>query len=302
MAFRERRESDELKIFRLLNYRSILPSKEKLFYANLEKGFKGEVMFDQLTEGLDPNKFLILNDLLLETNSTTFQIDSFLISQGTHFPCEVKNFEGDFYYKTDQFFAMNDTVIQNPLDQIKKSDTLLLQFLQKKKYSISLKSNVFFVNPSFTLYQAPLDKPIIYPTQLNKYFEKLNKRNSILTDDHYKLAEDLVKEHKTISPYTRLPKYDYYQLKKGPSCLLCHSFVVSFDGTFFNCHSCGCLEYVDDAILRVVGELQLLFPDIKITTNLIFEWLKVIESRKQIRRILKKHYQIMGVRHATYYK
>jgi hypothetical protein len=115
MAFRERRESDELKIFRLLNYRSVLPSKEKLFYTNLEKGFKGEVMFDQLTEGLDPNKFLILNDLLLETNSTTFQIDSFLISQGTHFPCEVKNFEGDFYYKTDQFFAMNDTVIQNPL-------------------------------------------------------------------------------------------------------------------------------------------------------------------------------------------
>lgn len=226
MAFRERRESDELKIFRLLNYRSVLPSKEKLFYANLEKGFKGEVMFDQLTEGLDPNKFLILNDLLLETNSTTFQIDSFLISQGTHFPCEVKNFEGDFYYKTDQFFAMNDTVIQNPLDQIKKSDTLLLQFLQKKKYSISLKSNVFFVNPSFTLYQAPLDKPIIYPTQLAKYFEKLNKRSSILTDDHYKLAEDLVKEHKTISPYTRLPQYDYYQLKKGPSCMLCHSFAV----------------------------------------------------------------------------
>ncbi|MFS0776370.1 nuclease-related domain-containing protein [Neobacillus sp. 3P2-tot-E-2] len=302
MAFRERKESDELKIFRLLSYRSILPSKEKLLYANLEKGFQGEVMFDQFTEGLDPNKFLILNDLLLETNSTTFQLDSFLISQGTHFPCEVKNFEGDFYYKSDQFHAMNDTVIQNPLDQIKKSNTLLLQFLQKKKYSISLKSNVFFVNPSFTLYQAPLDKPIIYPTQHAKYFEELNKRSSILTDDHYKLAEDLVKEHKTTSPYSRLPPYDFYQLKKGPSFMLCHSYAVSFDGKIFICHSCGCLEYVDDAILRAVGELQLLFPDIKITTNLIFEWFKVIESRKQIRRILKKHYQKMGLKHVTYYK
>jgi hypothetical protein len=50
MAFRERKESDELKIFRLLSYCSILPSKEKLLYANLEKGFKGEVMFDQFTE------------------------------------------------------------------------------------------------------------------------------------------------------------------------------------------------------------------------------------------------------------
>ena len=209
MAFRERTESDELKIFRILNNRTILPSKEKQIYSNLEKGFKGEVMFDQLTEGLNPNKFLILNDLLLETNSTTFQIDSFIISQGTHFPCEVKNFEGDYYYKSDQFFAMNDTEIQNPLDQIKRSDTLLRQFLQKKKYSISIKSNVFFVNPAFTLYQAPRDKPIIYPTQLAKFLEELNARTSILNDDHYKLAEDLVKEHKTISPYTRLPPYDF---------------------------------------------------------------------------------------------
>ncbi|MDR7075351.1 hypothetical protein J2Y03_000339 [Neobacillus niacini] len=301
MAFRERTESDELKIFRILNNRTILPSKEKQIYSNLEKGFKGEVMFDQLTEGLNPNKFLIVNDLLLETNSTTFQIDSFIISQGTHFPCEVKNFEGDYYYKSDQFFAMNDTEIQNPLDQIKRSDALLRQFLQKKKYSISIKSNVFFVNPAFTLYQAPRDKPIIYPTQLAKFLEELNARTSILNDDHYKLAEDLVKEHKTISPYTRLPPYDYYQMKKGPCCMVCHSFTVSSDGTILACHSCGCVEYVEDAILRSVRELQLLFPDIKITTNLIFEWCQVIESRKQIRRILKKHFNKMGSRHSTYY-
>ena len=302
MAFKERIESDEIKIFRILDNRMTLPSKEKQIYSNLEKGFKGEVMFDQFTEGLDKSKFLILNDLLLETNSTNFQIDSFIISQGTHFPCEVKNFEGDFYYKSDQFFAVNNTEIQNPLDQIKRSDTLLRQFLQKKKYSTSIKSNVFFVNPAFTLYQAPLDKPVIYPTQLTKYFEEFNARTSILNDDHYKLAEDLVKEHKHFSPYTRLPPYDYHQMKKGTCCMMCHSFKVSFDGTILVCLSCGCVETVEDAILRAVRELQLLFPDIKITTNLILEWCQVIESRKQIRRILKEHYQIMGSRHSTYYK
>ncbi|SDL92848.1 nuclease-related domain-containing protein [Bacillus sp. OK048] len=302
MAYRERTESDEIKLFRYLDIRTVLPSKEKTIYLNLEKGYKGELMFDQFTEGLDKSKFLIVNDLLLETNCTTFQIDASIISQEIFLPCEVKNFEGDYYYRSDHFYAMNDFEIQNPLDQIKRSGTLLQQVFQKKKVPFSINSKVFFVNPAFTLYQAPLEKPIIYPTQLQNYFEELNAKPSILRDNHYVLADYLVKEHKTQSPYTRLPPYKYEQLKKGLSCLVCHSLSVSSDGTITVCHSCGCVEKVEDALLRSVKELQLLFPDIKITTNLVFEWCKVIDSKKQIRRILKKHYQIMGARHSTYYR
>jgi Nuclease-related domain len=279
----------------------VLPSKEKNIYLHLEKGYKGEVMFDQQTERLNPKKFLILNNLRLETNSTNFQIDTFIISQGTHFPCEVKNYEGDYYYKSDQFFAMNDTEIQNPLDQIKRSDTLLRQVFQKKKYSITLKSNVFFVKPAFTLYQAPLDKPIIYPTQLVRYLEELNERPSFLNDDHYKLADELVKEHRPSSPYTRVLPYTYENLKKGFTCGSCYSFGILPGETVLICNTYGRVEKVEDAILQSVMELQLLFPDIKIITNLVFEWCKVIESKKQIRRVLKKNYTKIGNRHCTYY-
>ncbi len=301
MAFKERTESDELKLFRSLNNRMVLPSKEKKIYLYLEKGYKGEVIFDQLTERLDANKFLILNDLRMETNSTNFQIDTSIISQEIFFPCEVKNYEGDYYYKSDQFYAMNDTEIQNPLDQIKRSDTLLRQKLHKKRYPLPIKSNVFFVNPAFTLYQAPLEKPIIYPTQLTRFFEELNSKPSILNYNHYKLAEYLTKEHKTFSPYTRLPPYNYEHLKKGPSCVSCFSLSVIAAETKLICRACGCVEKVEDGILRCVRELQLLFPNKKITTNLVFEWCKVIESRKQLRRILKKHYKTIGTRHFTYY-
>lgn len=242
-----------------------------------------------------------MNDLRLETNSTNFQMDSFIISQGIHFPCEIKNFEGDYYYKPDQFFTMNHTEIQNPLDQIKRSDTLLRQVFQKKKYSITIKSNVFFVNSAFTLYQAPLEKPILYPTQLTRYFEELNARSSILNDNHYKLADELVKEHKPSSPYTRVPPYTYENLKKGLICGSCYSYEILPGENVLICNTCGRQEKVEDAILRSVRELQLLFPDIKITTNLVFEWCKVIGSKKQIRRVLKKNYTKIGNRHCTYY-
>lgn len=58
MAYKERYESEEFKLFRSLNYRMVLPSKEKNIYLQLEKGYKGEVMFDQFSEGLDPKNSL----------------------------------------------------------------------------------------------------------------------------------------------------------------------------------------------------------------------------------------------------
>ena len=43
----------------------------------LEKGFKGEKNFNLLLENY-PTECLILNDLLLEKNTTLFQIDTLL--------------------------------------------------------------------------------------------------------------------------------------------------------------------------------------------------------------------------------
>lgn len=51
-----------------------LTEDEKWYYLNQEKGYEGEVQFDLLTEKLQPN-CLILNDLQLENNKSSFQID-----------------------------------------------------------------------------------------------------------------------------------------------------------------------------------------------------------------------------------
>ncbi|MGZ4161570.1 MAG: nuclease-related domain-containing protein, partial [Neobacillus sp.] len=98
MAFKSRTEPPNLKRLIFLNKRMVLPEKEKQYYSNLKKGFEGEVMFDLLTEKLHSEIF-ILNDLLLETNHSEFQIDSTIISQTPVFLFEVKNYEGEHYYK-----------------------------------------------------------------------------------------------------------------------------------------------------------------------------------------------------------
>ncbi|MDQ1144916.1 hypothetical protein QE429_001743 [Bacillus sp. SORGH_AS 510] len=82
--------------------------------------------------------------------------------------------------------------MQNPLDQLKRSKTLLQQLLKNIGFNIPIEVNVSFINPEFTLYQAPLNKPIIYFSQLNSYMKKLNKLPSKLTSSHRELAETLI--------------------------------------------------------------------------------------------------------------
>jgi hypothetical protein len=300
MFFKPRTESDKIKIFRLLNSRMNLPESDKQYFLNLKKGFEGEVMFDKLTEKLE-SESLIVNDLLLKSNNTTFQIDSFIIKE-TLYLFEVKNYEGDFYYQSDNFYPMNGNKIQNPLHQLNRSESLLSQLLMKHGYRIPIEAWVVFINPAFTLYQSPKNKPIIYPTQLDFFMKKLNASPSKLNGRHHKLAELLVSLHQTEFPYTGLPKYEYNQLKKGMTCNACHSFAISVNGRRLLCEECGCEEDLESAVLRSVRELKLLFPDKKITTSDVLDWCQVHVAMARISRILKKNFKAIGYGQWSYYE
>jgi hypothetical protein len=302
LLLKTRSASLELRALRSLNTRMILSETEKKHYLNLEKGYQGEVMFDKLTEQFQSN-VIILNDLCLEFNHSIFQIDTLIICQNAIYSNEVKNFEGDFYYESDSFKTMAKKEIKNPLDQIKRSKFLLRQLLQNIGIQLPIESYVIFINPEFTLYQTPLNAPIIFPTQLNRYLKKLNQTPSKLNNQHHKLANQLISMHQIVSPYTKLPTYKYEQLKKGILCPDCNSFITYSVGCRrIVCDRCGYKEDVASAVLRSVEEIKLLFPEEKITTNCVYEWCKVVESKKQIGRILKQSLKLKGYGQWTYYE
>ena len=178
MILKSRAESDELLKMRSLNTRLELTEKEKFHYLNLEKGYEGEVKFDLLAESLQEEKFII-NDLLLEVNNSYFQIDTLIISQGVIHLLEIKNYQGDFYLKSDRLYSVEtDREYKNPVDQLKRNATQFRQLLQNLKQNYLVDASVIFINPEFTLYQAPVDHPIILPTQVNRIFERF-KQNFI---------------------------------------------------------------------------------------------------------------------------
>lgn len=183
-----------------------------------------------------------------------------------------------------------------------RSETLLRQLLESYGLRFPIKSTIVFVNPQFTLYQAPMDKPFILPTQIERFINQLSAKPSLITNKHRGVADKLMSLHLKESPYMQVPKYEYHQLKKGISCGACNSFMVTVECRSCVCMGCGHRESVTSAVLRSVMEFRMLFPGERVTTSRVYDWCGgVVESRKSIRTILDKNLKSNGDNRWTYY-
>ncbi|MFP7295676.1 nuclease-related domain-containing protein [Neobacillus niacini] len=303
MSLKPRTQSDLITLMGYLNTRMGLTEEDLKQYLYWKKGYEGEVAFDNLTAANLNNEIVIVNDLMLEINHSKFQIDSTLIIQDTIFPCEVKNYEGNYLYGDGEFYLYGtEKPITNPLHQVKRSETLLQQYLKKNGFHFRIVPFLVFVNPKFFLYQAPQNESIIFPPQHSSFMDKLNSKISNLNGKQQKLADKLISDHKVESPYPKLPPYEYHSLQKGITCAKCNSFINTWNERILICKTCGYEEEVQSAIIRSVEEFKLLFPTLKVTTNIVYDWCKMIASKKTIRRILQKHYKTVGCKQWTYYE
>ncbi len=302
ISLKERYESDELRLLRFLNVRMTIPEKDQSRYLSLKRGFEGEVAFDPLIDTLQGERY-VLKDLLLEVNHSFFQIDTLIISQGVIHLIDTKYFQGDWFYVEDKFLIVQSRrEYKNPIDQLKRCVTLFNQWLHKQKLNFIVEALVVFNHPEFTLYQAPMDLPIVLPTQIPHFFKKLDETPSQLGDPHKKLAQELLTLHHNKNPFFTPPEYTYDQLKKGIYCENCHSFALSKKDHIVFCRNCGTSEPLGHAILRAANEFRLLFPEEKITTKEIYNWCKFEVSTKTISRLLNKNFKANGITRYRYFQ
>ncbi|MBS4201490.1 NERD domain-containing protein [Bacillus sp. FJAT-49732] len=300
MFIKSRTESNELQVYKLLDKRKVLSIDDAVHYARLEKGYQGELSFDERVGGISKD-WLVLNDLQLESNSTHFQIDSTIISQKSILLLDIKNHEGDYYIEDGRWYSINGKEIYNPVPRLERSEFLLRRLLQDHGYTIPIQAYLVYVNPDFHLYNTTRNLPIIFPTQLNRFFHKLHNIPSNINEHHKNLAHKLTSLHKEESPFTKLPKYHYEELRKGVMCAVCDSFSIEDKRIAIVCKKCGHIENVDSAIIRSAMEYTLLFPQRKITTNDLYDWCKGLKTKRTIRMIISKHFQHIGHAKSSYY-
>lgn len=294
--------SKELQIYRSIHPRMNLSASQKHKYDKLNKGYLGEWKFYQLLDKNPAINRLALYDFLLESNETEFQIDSLIFHQNTIFPLEIKNFEGDFYFEENNWYVVNSKrEIRNPLLQLQRTEFLFKQVLHNLHVKMEVKPYLVFVNEAFTLYQSPIGPPIIYPTQLKRFIKHLNTNSRPLTMQHKNLANKLISMHKEESANSRTPEYEYNQLKKGIVCKKCDGFLYQKATMRLQCQNCNREEKVESAVMRSVVEFHLLFPSIKITTSIIYEWCAGIILKRRVQDILLRNMTLIPNGRYSYY-
>lgn len=300
MIVKPRTKSHLLEILEILNSRMELAEDEKQYYLALEKGYRGELLNDLWVEKLE-EEILVLHNLLFEIKNTQFQIDTLIIAQDRIYFLDVKYHEGDYIYKNEGFYTLSGKETKNHLHQLRRCETLLRQLLQTLGYNLPIESTLIFNNPEFFLYNAPPELPIIFPTQIKRFYNHLNKKTSKLSEKHKILATKLLAEVKGESCYAKLPVYKYVKLKKGCTCESCRTLLTVVDKRKLVCKACGHVESFETAVLRNVEEFRLLFPDRKVTTMGVFEWCGGVGSLKVIRQLLMSNYKSQGYGKYTYY-
>lgn len=295
-------KSKELQILQFLETRTTLTSEQLKTYHNLSKGYVGEKRFYELLKKNLSINSIVLHSLLLESNDTTFQIDCLIILQNSIYLIEVKNYEGDFYLKNKSWYALaTKREVNNPLIQLERSAFLLRNLLQANGFQFKISPYIVFVNQTFTLYEAPLKFPLIFPTQVHRFIEMLNNHPSRITQTHKNMAQRLEKLHITESLYGSLPNYHLQQLQRGIFCYKCGCLMRRVAYKKLSCNKCKYTENVDSGVLRSIVEFSILFPEQNITTSSIHDWCGIIGSKERIRKILADYlFFIPNGKHSHY--
>ncbi|SFL78609.1 nuclease-related domain-containing protein [Salibacterium qingdaonense] len=300
MIKKKRRPSPELQLFRSLNLRSSLPPKEKQYYHHLEKGFEGEMQFDDWASTLDPQPVMI-HDISFEISHTYCQLDSLWITPQGIYLFEVKQYEGDFYVKDDSWFTLYGKEIKSPLLQLRKNESLLRQLMQQLQWDVPVHAFLIFMNPLFTLYHASPDMPILFPSQIERFRQNW-KRDSLPSGEKEEGRTALLLERGTTIPFpSRTPPYTFTDLQKGILCAECFSFMKK-EKRMLICPGCQTAVSRDQGVLQSIEEFRRLFPDEKLTTNTIIEWCGGGLPPRSARRILTTNFQIRGRGKHAYYQ
>src|SRR5690625_3371907 len=294
---------DELQTLTYLKPRLKLTPESELRLQQLENGYTGESYFHKtLMENLS-KQCLPLFDLLLESDGSLFQIDCLILCHDIIYMYEVKNYVGDYFIQNNRWYIVRtNKEIRNPLMQLERGHYLLNELIHEFPERFDIKSFIVFVNEAFTLYQAPLNTSIIFPTQIMREIKMLNRQAkfNVNLSKQNELAEWII-EQQVKRNFANIPEYSFDSLKKGVFCRECLRTMRRFSRVNMICHACKQKEDVEAAVLRNVKQFQTLFPEKRITTNTIFQWCGQILSQKVILRILKKHFKLIKQGRYSYF-
>lgn len=262
-------------------------------------GFRGEELLDYYLKFLPRNKFLILHDIRLSNEKTSFQIDTLILSEKVFILIEVKNIAGTLTFDPtfNQFIRTLDgreERFSNPLSQVDRQHHQLRKWLMNRNIisaTFPLENIVANGNPQAiiksTKENSIFSEKIIHIEHIvkkiinvEKYYtskifdwKQLLRIGKLIVENHRSLQQAILGTyHLTVA-----------DIITGVQCQECLSYKTERKRARWECQSCGDKSQMAGE-QAVVDYLLLIAPTIN--NRQCREFLQ-IPSRKAAYRLLK---------------
>lgn len=291
----------ELEIFNYLTGRLIFSKVMSQTYYRLKRGAEGEKEFLQMVPDEIAVNFSQWKDLNLLNGGQEVQIDVLWIGQGALYHFEIKNYSGDYILQNEQWQKLGFGEIENPLYQMQRANIFLKKLFRKHQIDLPIYSKLIFIHPEFHLYQSDYQLPIYLRSQLKSLFFEVMGQTSSLNFDKEKL-ERIIQAHRIEnSKYAVRPKYDYERMQKGLKCKKCRTGLKSKTERKFICSKCHNTKSTKEVLDLHVAELKLLFPEMKLTKGLLYDWCGEQIKMRTIQKYLAKYHITIFNGKSSYY-
>lgn len=282
-----RNKSNELKYLEALSTRAELTDREMKTLERLQKGYRGEQLYDRILDEVGHDSLHIFRDIWIKADKSLTQIDSLLVSDESVIINEIKNYSGHYKYEHNNWSIGKAQISDDPLIQSKRAASKLIKIFRENNMDIHIENKLIFPNPYFILEtnDEQCMAAVVKRDRLKYYFRQLSqlpcwrRHEQIIGLIRSYIVEEPLYSHQT----------DYSRLTPGRHCLKCKSFNLQVHRSYTVCSHCQHKAGNQAHILNAVRDFQVLFNENKVTTSEIQKLLNHEISNTTIKRYLRQH-------------
>lgn len=196
----------------------------KKYYPKF-RGFMGEFWVKIELNKLTKNKYIVLNNIMLETEGETCQIDHIILSKFGIFVIEMKNYYGlikgrEYDHRWCQYLGKNKYYFMNPIHQNYGHIKVLSKILKlEEKYFVSI---ICFSNQ--IKFKIDAKTSVV---QLDKLVNEITKYNEIILDSDLNKFKEIIITSNIIDRKLRKKHIESIQRKINTSNQLVNNNVCS---------------------------------------------------------------------------
>lgn len=299
MIISERKISKELAFYRALSSRFCLEEKDAKKLSVLERGYKGERIYDEVFGEEGHSSVFVFRDIYLRIEDSTAQYDALIVSEAGITVNEIKNYSGFYRVERGKWYAGNFEVPDDPPAQLKRAMNKLLKLQYIHRLNFDIEGKVVFPHIDFRLNFDNQDvrERLVMRSELRDYLKRFS--NEYAGRYAERIAE-AVSSHIIDNPFfDKSANFD--SVCKGLYCGNCGGFELIDNHFYMRCLDCGSREKKETHLLRAISDFRSLFLDERMTKKKFLIFINYAVSHRTAQRMLNKYCECVVNGAHTYY-